>query len=958
MFLMSWVLKLVNRQGWFTEEIRKDLDVICEIDEAKGNSHLRGLTGRERWAKIVFRKAVKWTLITASLLLFLKILTADVSDGDMDLADRESQFVAAFIYLILAPFLLVISFAIMDLLWRTNLYHSPISREAFVVYEKLGELTYRFINLSILSIALLLYMELFLWSDTSFIMLFWYYIKIITISYSFLTLIPGLMGLFLEHDPRTRLGYTCKASLLMLILVMLPLLLIILGLATVLDSRAIMDQTIYLQIPLILHYLFAFAMVDWFSPLISLGIILSGLGATVYLEHRLLRRDMKKVRLDYKEAEPFFVRKEELLKESAEGMENDAWEETEERDSRKPECKLHERGPGIRVFLPDSRIQSLTPWDPNFSPFLFVFILAAFYIMYLMMPLVAVIIVLMVCSKDSLAGKPFASKFVFLIPEKPEEMADHYHDHIRKKFWHNYLPLGLAAAILVLLPYDFEIGFFEVLIEIHHVPDLKTAAILTTILPFHILSVRLLASGPELGSGEEARGPVRWYSYLIMSYIVLFILYYLCLFWKFSFYQDNFLLCWGFHILPALLAYRVSGTLAGLGLVDRFHGCAISRERIPDIYGLFEKARSSTLTLFVATLLMLGFILYPAPLDFGMQVFGMQVVSESVDPHFEPIPYTTGEIYRSDETVVGEDLVLHKSLVIDARVKFVNCSISFADTRNGALGLFVTERGELILENTTLGSASSFVFEVHSDITVGNSTISGLWGNHGREGGDGGIEIYNVRNDHKAIFWNTSIVGGSSNGIVAWRSNLEIDNCSFSGAGDDPLEISYGRARVENTSFSDCEDGLNIFDARVYLANLTIENCSEGIYMKKSSGEIANSQISYCGDGLYFVRNDIRVTNTTIHHCRNGMMLHNSDPVLTRCTIRDIRKRPIKEDGDSTAKIVDSDIQKWTAPGFEEYLPLWLVHTVILLILLWAARPWKWYKQVKDIEWDSESKKD
>ncbi len=941
MFLMPWILKLVNRQGWFTEKTRKDLDIICEIDHTRRNLHLKGKTGWRKWTIITLIKIGKWMLMLPLMVLFLALFVAMATDGNADLGDKEEQFVYAFLYLVFSFILLGVPEAIASLGWKDKLLPTTISRRSLVLYEHLGEMTSRSYILSQSTIILLVYLELFLWKGTSFPVLTYYYTKVVLCSFVFLSILRGMLHYLNDYFPRSKRGYIIQRSLGPLPLTMVLVLFVIIYMAALMDSVTMLGQTIYLFLPLAPHFLFAAALVDYPSALVSLVILIPGTLLAAKLELIMFSHQSRIAAIAYREPELLRKAEENLRKME---MKKRGMSPGEEGGDEKDEIlKPREFGSGVSAFF-YGKVSLLPELPPRRGVFLLIlgaFCLFLIYIMFLLSPLVGAFVLVMVLAPalGSTGGKnPFDHPLVHLIPEDPQSISRNYLHHLARAFSMKYFPAALLFSILLLIPMEF-----GTLLE--HSPDFETAAILLTIMPFHLLAFQLLLNQqePENNKGDTllTTATLGW-----IAYFVLFIPYVILLFLKFDFLFDSFLISWVFHLLLGLCGLFASWCFFQAGIMDCFHGGRLLSMRHTPSRKERLRFRNGTLAILLVLALMLGFMVYPSSLEFKSS---MIFPENDFEKHQDELPEKNVLIYSEDTLIQDEYMNLTNNMVIEAELRLDNCQLFFRDDHPGELGLYVTETGQLIMENCSLGAEFGLRFEVYGNLSVRGSELSGLWGDRDELAGDGGVEIYAKKGEKLARFENTTITGGPANGIMAWGSELEVYNCSFTEVKDDPIEIRYGRARIENSSFFDCGDGINAEESQLQMANLSIENCSEGLVMQDCNGQLLDSEISYCGDGIILRSTDLKMENTTIHHCRNGMLLRYSDPVLTRCTIRDIRKRSIKEDDESSAKLIDCDIQDLKGPGFEAFLPLWLLHTLILGFLLLVARPWKWYLAVKEI---------
>ncbi len=343
---------------------------------------------------------------------------------------------------------------------------------------------------------------------------------------------------------------------------------------------------------------------------------------------------------------------------------------------------------------------------------------------------------------------------------------------------------------------------------------------------------------------------------------------------------------------------------------------------------------------------------------FGILLFAtsviLNVVFEEEDPgpiipRTDDIPYGTALAYNGDETVANETLELEQSLIINATVRFENVTLSFMNTENGSFGLYILEAGNLILQDCTLTSSSSFRFEVFGNISIRDSGISRLWGSTKYSAGDGGLELHGSE-DREAVIVNSSISHCTTNGIMAWGRSLELFNSSFSQVGDDPVEVRHGSARIENCSFRENRDGLYLRKSTIKLANLSFRDSSLGIHLYRSSGIIQDCDIQSCRTGLYLSRSELEVQRVTIQDCRYGIWLYDSDPVIRDSVVRDIKDEALRKRYGSDPSLKNNDIQEPEKDGISDHMPLWLFYLLCAGIIVLTMRPFKLILLSRELE--------
>ncbi len=975
MFLMQWVLRLVNRPGLFPEKTRKDLALICEIDGANRESEYKDRTRLRKWSGIIFWKSCMWITYTQTLLFFLfflAVLIAEVfihGEEGPEFTASNSRLLAAFVYILLGVPLIVFLASLETSGYWKMLEPTPISTASRVLYRKLDNLA----NRLVLTPPLLLFFTLEMaapsmpWEGTSFAALSYYYIKLLAISLICMSLL-GAFSTYISWTPETKKGYLLDRGLTAVLGVPFALYVGIIF-AAIFGRPRFLQDAIYLFYPLILHFLFAVALVDYHGPLVSLVIILLGSLVAVKLEFFSYRHEQVLRHPSHRDSG--FNR---MVKKKSKELDERTWwylllKLLRERLVRKSKHGEPEFGRGIQVYF-----SSRNGWE-NSAKKKVLRILSLFFILpvlcltHLMVPALSVFVLLvLLLFGDTLqigVRIPFSTEFVRLLPQNPEELEKAWFNKLRENFLWVYGIYALPFALLILIPYE---GEWDNL-SFYHGPDLESALLVATILPLHLFSLSLMMGLPPGDPDKKDRGrSLQPNIYLQVLYPFLLLAYGVALLGKFDFLYGNLALSWLFHLLVGVLVYLSIRNHFHQRIQNYFHNCCFTRKRIPAPQGFFQRSWQGGAAFLLALILMAVAVLSPVSLE--MDINTELIEPEEQTPFQDRIPYDTALIYNENETLTNRTLELDQSLIINATVRLENSSLRFTNSSSGSLGLYVLENGSLILENCVLSSNSSFRFEVYGNISIQDSEISDIWGSSRDSLGDGGLELHGS-GDQVALIANSSFSNCSGNGIMAWKSELTILDSHFSLIGDDSVEAQNSKLQIENSSFLNCRDGFYFMDSEIYLANLTIRNCryplaffevtgliqdselengSKGSYISESDLEIIRVRVRNCRYGFYLHYSQGVMDSLDIQDCRYGIWLYGSDPTIRNTTIQNIRDEALREWSGSKPKLENNDIQEVEQPGISDFMPLWLFYLLCAGIIVLTTRPFRLYYLFQELE--------
>lgn len=132
-----------------------------------------------------------------------------------------------------------------------------------------------------------------------------------------------------------------------------------------------------------------------------------------------------------------------------------------------------------------------------------------------------------------------------------------------------------------------------------------------------------------------------------------------------------------------------------------------------------------------------------------------------------------------------------------------NVNLTMDLSRDKEFGIWVEEGAELIMEDTTIRSATSpfgYTFEIMGTATISGCHISALWGDPENENFDGGLEIFSS----DVLIEHTTIIDSATNGLLIVNSAPLLENITVKNAWDDGIEMLKAKPRVYNSTIEGC----------------------------------------------------------------------------------------------------------------------------------------------------------
>lgn len=234
-----------------------------------------------------------------------------------------------------------------------------------------------------------------------------------------------------------------------------------------------------------------------------------------------------------------------------------------------------------------------------------------------------------------------------------------------------------------------------------------------------------------------------------------------------------------------------------------------------------------------------------------------------------------------------------------------NVNLTMDLSHDKEFGIWVEEGAELIMEDTTIRSATSpfgYTFEIMGTARITGCHISSLWGNPENENFDGGLEIFSS----DVVIEHTTIIDSATNGLLIVNSAPLLENITVKNAWDDGIEMLKSKPRVYNS---------------------TIEGCGWAMMV---------SQYSFP-----------TIKWNSIAHNNHGICVQVSDPVIVENDFTNNRNYAIKVDEHSIPTISDNtfngnDNEILEEPGMSILGLCGVVHmgvaVVSLLILFWVYK--------------------
>jgi len=279
-------------------------------------------------------------------------------------------------------------------------------------------------------------------------------------------------------------------------------------------------------------------------------------------------------------------------------------------------------------------------------------------------------------------------------------------------------------------------------------------------------------------------------------------------------------------------------------------------------------------------------------------------IAVDTDPGFTslaPDRYVEEHLTASGPVVVGPGETL----------ELVRSTLEFNPSPGLDWGLWVDEGGNLIMDNSTLVPADRAVglsIEIHGSAMIVHSRIVApaigrtTWDEEtGDALNDYGFEIFS----DEVFLYGTTVEDAPTTGVILYNCSPQVEGCRFQHIGQSAIVVRYGDPRIANTTFIDCERGLNLFDSGAMITNCTIRGSFTPITMYNSAPVI---------EGCMIIGSEYEAIRAV-----------ESAPVISNTSFRHIG---------------GSDVREYTWDSFEMerflLVPI-MVYTFPIFLLCWAA---------------------
>ncbi len=214
----------------------------------------------------------------------------------------------------------------------------------------------------------------------------------------------------------------------------------------------------------------------------------------------------------------------------------------------------------------------------------------------------------------------------------------------------------------------------------------------------------------------------------------------------------------------------------------------------------FRKMVPRKLNVKIPAIIVVALIIYSVlNLTVGVQLgSGAPIAPENIGPKPATSVLTPGLHENTNITADGHILVEAGDYLW---LRNVNLTMDLSHDKE--FGIWVEEGAELIMEDTTIRSATSpfgYTFEIMGTARITGCHISSLWGDPENENFDGGLEIFSS----DVVIEHTTIIDSATNGLLIVNSAPLLENITVKNARDDGIEMLKSKPRVYNSTIEGC----------------------------------------------------------------------------------------------------------------------------------------------------------
>ncbi len=252
-----------------------------------------------------------------------------------------------------------------------------------------------------------------------------------------------------------------------------------------------------------------------------------------------------------------------------------------------------------------------------------------------------------------------------------------------------------------------------------------------------------------------------------------------------------------------------------------------------------------------------------------------QVAAVDID---EDLTITGKTQWSEGEWVVSANVTVASGAVLDV----VNATITFASDADPPLGIRVEAGGTLLMMNTTCKATGlPYVIESRGHITAQNCDLSGLYTDDNVTISLLGIVGGIVSNDGSLYLENVSIL---STGALVTANNTDITVMGLDLEGSDfGLILGYCTGSLSDVSLIDVTSGIIAYRSELDIDGLSSEGAQTTLTIYESEMTVRDVRSRTWGDHLILSNATVHLSDSNFEQGTVGVLVFMGDVHVTRC---------------------------------------------------------------------------